>query len=489
MPKTFSSHRNWYLTTLASISNSVETSIDSVSSSKLVYAYTNVISGFSATLSHAELESLRNFPGYVSSVKDTSAIVDTTHSYQFLGLNSNQGAWPESDYGKDVIIGVVDTGVWPESESFRDDGMTDIPSRWKGECESGTQFNSSLCNKKLIGARYFNKGLLANYPNLTITMNSARDTDGHGTHTSSTAGGNYVEAASFFGYASGTSRGIAPKARIAMYKALWDEGVYLSDILAAIDQAIMDGVDVLSLSLGIDGLPLYADPVAIATFAAVEKGIFVSASSGNEGPYIGTLHNGSPWVLNVAAGTIVRQFEASLTLGNGISVTGLSLYPGNFSSSDVFPIVFVDCKNEKELKKIGDKIAVCLDSNDKLTEQLYNVGNAKVIGGFFITNNTDLEFFTESRFPAAFFNLEEGQNILDYIKKESDPKASIKFEQTRLGIKSAPKVASYSSRGPSPIDDSKDNINLGDGSQEISGYLVSLSSWIHFELLIKDFGF
>ncbi|CAI9777760.1 unnamed protein product [Fraxinus pennsylvanica] len=450
MPKAFSSHHNWYLATLASISNSIETSTEFVSSSKLVYAYTNVMNGFSATLSPSELESLRNSPGYVSSVKDTSVKVDTTHSYQFLGLNSNQGAWPDSDYGKDVIIGVVDTGVWPESKSYRDDGMTEIPSRWKGECESGTQFNSSMCNKKLIGARYFNKGLLAKYPNLTIAMNSARDTDGHGTHTSSTAAGNFVEAASFFGYASGTSRGMAPNGRIAMYKALWDEGVYSSDILAAIDQAIMDGVDVLSLSLGIDGLPLYADPIAIATFAAMEKGIFVSTSSGNEGPYIGTLHNGTPWVLNVAAGTVDRKFGANLTLGNGISVGGLSLYPGNFSSSDAFPIAFVDCENEKELKKIGNKTVVCLDTNDKLNEQFYTVGNAKVIGGFFITNNTDLEFLTESRFPSAFFNLVEGQKILDYIKSESDPKASVQFKQTLLGIKSAPKVTSYSSRGPSP---------------------------------------
>ncbi|CAI9753824.1 unnamed protein product [Fraxinus pennsylvanica] len=160
----------------------------------------------------------------------------------------------------------------------------------------------------------------------------------------------------------------------------------------------------------------------------MEKGIFVSTSSGNEGPYIGTLHNGTPWVLNVAAGTVDREFGANLTLGNGTSVGGLSLYPGNFSSSDAFPIAFVDCESEKELKKIGNKIVVCLETIDKLNEQFYTVGNAKVIGGFFITNNTDLEFLTESRFPSAFFNLVEGQKILDYIKSESDPKASVADE-------------------------------------------------------------
>ncbi|KAI3465339.1 hypothetical protein Pfo_022002 [Paulownia fortunei] len=449
MPKAFSSHHTWYSTILSSISDRAESSTDSSSSSsKLVYAYTNAINGFSAVLSSSELEAIKNSPAYVSSIKDTTVKVDTTHSYQFLGLNSNNGAWPVSDYGKDVIIGVVDTGVWPESRSFNDDGLSEIPMRWKGECQSGTKFNSSMCNKKLIGARYFNKGLLAKNPNLTISMNSARDTDGHGTHTSSTAAGSYVEGASFFGYASGTARGMAPKARVAMYKALWDEGAYLSDIIAAIDQAIMDGVDVISLSLGIDGLALYADPVAIATFAAMEKGIFVSTSSGNEGPYLETLHNGTPWVLNVAAGTIDREFQGTLTLGNGASATGLSLYPGNSSSSE-FPIVFIAACNENSLKTVEHKIVVCLDTNDTLSEQVYYVQNAKLLGGVFISNNTDLAFFAETSFPAVFFKLEEGQKILDYIKSDSEPKASFMFQETLLGTISAPKLATYSSRGPS----------------------------------------
>ncbi|CAK9135333.1 unnamed protein product [Ilex paraguariensis] len=455
MPRAFSSHHSWYLATLASVTDLSTTTTasnpTSSSTSKLIYGYTNVVHGFSASLSLSELEAIKNSPGYVSSIRDMSAKVDTTHSFQFLGLNSNSGAWPSSDYGKDIIIGLVDTGVWPESKSFKDDGMSEIPSRWRGECENGNQFNSSMCNKKLIGARYFNKGLLASFPNLTISMNSARDTDGHGTHTSSTAAGNYVEGASYFGYAPGTTRGMAPRARVAIYKALWAEGVFMSDVLAAIDQAIIDGVDVLSLSLGVDGVPLYEDLIAIATFAALEKGIFVSTSSGNEGPYLESLHNGTPWVLNVAAGTIDREFIAIVTLDNGVSILGSSLYPGNSISSKV-PMVFMDsCDDVKELNKIGHKIVVCQDKNDTISEQVYNVKNARVSGGVFITNNTDIGFYIQAPFPAVFLNPENGEILLDYIKNSSIPKVvSVKFQGTSLGTKPAPKATSYSSRGPSP---------------------------------------
>ncbi|KAG4400423.1 hypothetical protein AAZX31_07G049000 [Glycine max] len=447
MPKAFSSQHTWYLSTLSSaLDNSKATSdnLNSVINSKLIYTYTNVINGFSANLSPKELEALKTSPGYVSSMRDLRAKRDTTHSPHFLGLNPNVGAWPVSQFGKDVIVGFVDTGISPESESFNDEGLTKIPSRWKGQCESTIK-----CNNKLIGAKFFNKGLLAKHPNTTNNVSSTRDTEGHGTHTSSTAAGSVVEGASYFGYASGSATGVASRARVAMYKALWEQGDYASDIIAAIDSAISDGVDVLSLSFGFDDVPLYEDPVAIATFAAMERGIFVSTSAGNEGPFLAVLHNGIPWVITVAAGTLDREFQGTLTLGNGVQVTGMSLYHGNFSSSNV-PIVFMGlCNKMKELAKAKNKIVVCEDKNgtiiDAQVAKLYDV-----VAAVFISNSSESSFFFENSFASIIVSPINGETVKGYIKStNSGAKGTMSFKRTVLGTRPAPSVDDYSSRGPS----------------------------------------
>ncbi|KAJ4962788.1 hypothetical protein NE237_022727 [Protea cynaroides] len=450
MPKAFSTHHSWFQATLSSASDISSSSFSTSSTSNLIYTYTNAINGFSALLSPSELETIKKSPGYVSSVQDMSVTMDTTHTSEFLGLNSYTGAWPSAKYGKDVIIGVIDTGIWPESESFKDEGMGDVPSRWKGKCVEGTQFNSSMCNKKLIGARYFNKGLLGKDPNITISMNSTRDTDGHGTHTASTAAGNYVAGASYFGYANGTACGMAPRAHVAIYKVIWEEGSSTSDYIAAIDQAISDGVDIISLSLSVKGTPLTSDPISIATFSAMEKGIFVSASAGNRGPDVRTISNGTPWLLTVAAGTVDRQFNGIITLGNGVVVTGSSLYARKRYLAQL-PLVFMyACNSEKDLKKVRKKIVVCQDENDSLGVQVSYVRSANVAGAIFITNSSDIRSYMQSSFPVAFVSPQDGQTILDYIKGDSDPRASFEFRKTVLGTKPAPTVAIYSSRGPSP---------------------------------------
>ncbi|WOL17437.1 hypothetical protein Cni_G26229 [Canna indica] len=210
----------------------------------LLYVYDNAIHGFRARVSPSQLEELKRSSGFLSCYRDAPVKKDTTHTSDFLKLSPTVVLWPAENFGDDVIIDVVDTGVWPESVSYRDDGLAPVPSRWWGACE---------------------------------------DTDGHGTHTSSSTGESYVGGVSFFGYAHGVASGVELCAWLAMFKALWDEGVVISDIIAAIDHAISDRVDVISLSLGIDDVPLYKDLIAIVAFATIERGIFVSTSMGRRG--------------------------------------------------------------------------------------------------------------------------------------------------------------------------------------------------------------
>ncbi|KAG8377586.1 hypothetical protein BUALT_Bualt08G0048500 [Buddleja alternifolia] len=411
LPTPFSSHHHYYTSLLTSVSN--------YKHSEPIYSYNNAIHGFTANLSPSELDAIKKAPGYLSSTRDEPLKLLTTHSLDFLGLNSLYGAWPASDFGRDVIIGIVDTRIWPESKSFSEDGMTKIPARWKGGCYGGTNFSTSLCDRKLIGARFFNKGFRAANPNITL-IDSARDLHGHGTHVSSTAAGNYVQGASYFGYGIGTSKGAAPRARLAMYALGFtrEEGFYSSDVIAATDSAITDGIDVLSLSIVSSG-PLYRDPVSIATFAAVKNGIFISRAAGNDGLSLKNILSGAPWVLTVGAGTTDRDFRGTIIL---------------------------------ERDKVSGKIVLCqanlIDEDDALTVPKDFKGT-RVAGAVIIVNSSDLPL-VEIDFPAIFVNPENGKLNQDYVSGSHEPKAILYFKETLHGRKSAPKVAYYSSRGPSP---------------------------------------
>jgi len=346
-------------------------------------------------------------------------------------------------------------GVWLESESFNDDGMTQILSKWKGKlCQFENTNHSSLCNNKLIGARFFNKGFLAENGNISSTIvNTTRDTDGHGTHNSTTAAGNQVHGASFFDYANGTARGIATLSKVAMYKVGWGKpaDVVSSDVLAAIDAAVSDGVDVLSISIGLGDLPFYEDTIAIATFAAMEKGVFVSIAAGNSGPFFKSLSNEAPWMTTVAAGTLNRQFGGILTLGNGASLTGLSSYIGNFSASN-FRIVLMDmCENVTELIKVKNKIVICEDKNGNPLDQVSNMFQANVVG-VFISNISEIsDMILDLNFPSIFISPKNGEIAKSYIKSNSNlvSTANMSLKLTFFGTKPAPRVDDYSSRGPS----------------------------------------
>ncbi|KAJ6415817.1 hypothetical protein OIU84_004584 [Salix udensis] len=208
-PSLFSSHHDWYTSIIRSLPPSPHPA-------KLLYNYNHAIHGFSAHLTATQVEKLRRVPGILSVIPDQIRQLHTTHTPAFLGLSESSGLWQNSGYGDGVIIGVLDTGIWPEHCSLSDSGLSDVPSTWKGICETGPDFPASSCNKKLIGARAFNKGYISHRGRLIDESKesaSPRDTEGHGTHTSTTAAGSSVHNASLFEYASGEARGMASKSK------------------------------------------------------------------------------------------------------------------------------------------------------------------------------------------------------------------------------------------------------------------------------------
>ncbi|KAK6130842.1 hypothetical protein DH2020_035411 [Rehmannia glutinosa] len=380
---------------------------------------------------------------------------DTTHSYKFLNLNTATGLWPASDYGKDVIIGVIDTGIWPESPSFKDDEMTEVPARWKGICEVGEEFNSSLCNKKIIGARYFREGIRTANPGVTIPMNSARDIDGHGTHTASITAGNYVDGVSFFGYAPGTARGVAPRARLAVYKVLWNGGV-TSDILAGIDQAVADGVDILSISLSNRNTNLYENPLAIASFGAREKGILVSFSAGNRGSGVRTIRSGIPWGVVVASGTVDRWFAVTLTLGNGKTITGWSTFPARAVIRNL-PLVYNEtlspCNSSSLLLEAPDQsIIVCnlTMENTYFDSTMSYLPRSNARTAIIISEDISILRSNLFPFPGVVISPTQAREVTNYVSNSDAPTATIDFQQTILGNgpRAAPMLSETSSRGP-----------------------------------------
>ncbi|XP_059654555.1 subtilisin-like protease SBT3 [Cornus florida] len=456
LPTPFSDHDNWYMSMLSSLSSS-----DNGVFPIHLYTYNHVWDGFSAVLSRSQLDQLEKMPGHIATYPETSGKLHTTHTPEFLGLKKSAGLWPQANFGDDMIIGIVDTGIWPESESFRDDGMPPVPERWRGACESGVEFNSSYCNRKLIGARSFSKGMKQQGLNISRTddYDSPRDYFGHGTHTSSTAAGSPVQGANYFGYAKGTATGVAPKARLAMYKVLFTKDNHESvatDILAGMDQAIADGVDLMSLSLGFIETPFDADPIAVGAFAAMEKGIFVSCAAGNSGPHGFTIRNGAPWITTVGAGTIDRDYAANVTLGDeAFTVGGKSVYPLDLSVSGV-PIYFGQGNRSKEIcdeysldpKDVAGKFVFCDFFDEDSGVNTSEVERTGAAGAIF---STDFQRFlrpSDFNFPFVAVTPNDGDLIKDYLIKTENATVSIKFQITVLGTKPAPIVPWFSSRGP-----------------------------------------
>ncbi|KAF3590270.1 hypothetical protein DY000_02027019 [Brassica cretica] len=392
--------------------------------------------------------------------------LQTTRTWDHLGLSqistpfssssstSVKGLLHDTNMGSEAIIGVIDTGIWPESKVFNDQGLGPIPKRWRGKCVSGEKFNATIhCNKKLIGAKYYVSGLLAEMGgkfNRTIIqdLKSSRDVIGHGTHTATITGGSFVSNASYYGLAQGTVRGGAPKARIAAYKACWNGvehagGCTTADMWKAFDDAIHDGVDVLSVSIG-GGIPEDSEVDKldyIAAFHAVTKGIPVVAAAGNAGPAAQTVVNVAPWLLTVAATTLDRSFPTKITLGNNQTFLAESLYTGPEISTG---LAFLDSNSDDNVDVKGKTVLV-FDSIRTTPIRLKGVA-----GVIFARKPDDLLQRCHS-FKCIFADYELGTDILQYIRTTRSPTVRINSATTLTGLPATTKVAAFSCRGPNSV--------------------------------------
>ena len=442
----------------------------------LHHVYHHVFDGFSARLTPDQVAFMKSLPCVRGVYRDRIHKGQTTHTPEFLGLTAPDAKlWPESKYGEDVIIGVVDSGIWPERLSFSDRLLGPVPKKFKGECETGTNFTVADCNRKIIGARYFLKGFeVENGPiNDTVTeFKSPRGFIPHGTHCASTAAGRWAYRASYAGFARGTARGMAPKARIAVYKALWgspgttEASGTTSDIVQAIEQAVADGVDVISYSIGspVD-VDFFEDPISVASYNAAKRGVFFSAAAGNDGPKVTTVDNITPWVTTVAATTTDRAIDTTIVFGNGEVVTANSKFKGKhmpqvalvFAGDAAVNASVVDsaafCEaGVVDMSLIAGKVLIC--NYDTL--HTFDSTVTEAIAGLILA---DTDVFGESvslqgfptDYPMGYIGNEERQKLMEYFYQSAAPTVSIRAAAAVFGVKPAPAVIGFSSRGPLPI--------------------------------------
>jgi len=460
--------------------------------SALVASFEYAANGFSAALTPAEAESLAAQKGVLSVQRDELRQLHTSESPDFLGLDDRRGAWDSGFTGAGVVVGVIDSGIWPEHPSFaaRDDlepapftletipdlnpdPAVTVPSTG---CDFGdTAYNPDdvafTCNNKLIGAR--DMRVLYEQFIGSETYATARDYDGHGTHTASTAAGNPDVEASIFGRDFDETSGIAPDAHVVAYSACGNLGCFGGDLALAIDTAAADGVDVINYSIGSDTPGLIgADDIAF--LFASDGGVFVATSAGNAGPGAGTVGAPAsvPWVTTVGASTQKKTYIADVITGDGSSSRWTRWFKrdiGRFDGASITPgtgdqLPFVDAANhgnelcDPAVDFTGDitgAVVLCLRGGPARVEKSSAVADAGGAGMVLYNVDDVQDLLTDNHvIPSVNITNSDGLALKQYIA-DNGADATVEISDGEEERQRGSTMAAFSSRGPvgSPASD------------------------------------
>lgn len=478
-----------------------------IGNAPVLHTYKTVFNGFAASLTEAEVLALKANSNVVDVFEDVPRSFDTISTSDFLKLTAPGGLWSQSIggsaiKGENMVVGIVDGGIWPENPAFAD--RTDAqgkptfdpngalaygppPVTFKGGCQDGEGFKGAIhCNNKLIGAKYYDVGFKAftaanpaNPMHWTEFASSPRDSvggatghGGHGDHTASTAAGNAGATAIVSGIAMGTATGMAPRARVAAYKVCWtyvnaaatdgtgsQNSCFNSDSVKAIDDAVNDGVNVINYSIS-GSQTTVNDPVEQAFYRASLANVFVAASAGNSGPANQVAHI-SPWLTTVAASTHDRNIQADANLGSGAKYSGASFNTTPVGST---PLIRAEdagiagasanlnlCfSNPLELDpaKVAGKIVICTRGNNARVDKSFAVLQAGGVGMIMADNGGGLVAEAHS-VPTIHVTQADGNAIKAYAQTAG---ATASIGSFYIGQKPAPIMAGFSSRGPNQGD-------------------------------------